>query len=91
MKKPELIDVIASKTGKEKKDVSTIVDCVFDTIVETMKSGEVVDIYGFGKFTSVYKEAHMGKNPKTGEEKMVEAKNNPKLRYSSAVKKALNA
>lgn len=90
MKKPELIDVIASKTGKEKKDVLTIVDSVFDTIVETMKAGEVVDIYGFGKFESVYKEAHMGKNPKTGEEKMVEAKNNPKLRYSSAVKKALN-
>ena len=45
MKKPELIDVIASKTGKEKKDVLTIVDSVFDTIVETMKAGEVVDIY----------------------------------------------
>lgn len=91
MKKPELIDVIASKTGKEKKDVLTIVDSVFDTIVETMKAGEVVDIYGFGKFESVYKEAHIGKNPKTGEEKMVEAKNNPKLRYSSAVKKAINS
>ena len=91
MKKPELIDAIASKTSKEKKDVAAIVDCVFDTIVETMKSGEIVDIYGFGKFESVYKEAHMGKNPKTGEEKMVEAKHSPKLRYSSAVKKAINA
>lgn len=90
MKKPELIDAIASKTGQEKKVVAAVVDCTFDTIVETMKAGEVVDIYGFGKFESVYKEAHMGKNPKTGEEKMVEAKNNPKLRYSSAVKKAIN-
>ena len=91
MKKPELIDAIASKTGNEKKVVASIVDNVFETIVETMKNGEVVDIYGFGKFESVYKEAHMGKNPMTGEEKMVEAKNNPKLRYSSAVKKAINS
>ena len=91
MKKPELIDVIASKTGNEKKVVASIVEGVFDTIVETMKAGEVVDIYGFGKFESVHKEAHMGKNPMTGEEKKVEAKNNPKLRYSSAVKKAINS
>ena len=91
MKKPELIDAIAAKTGKEKKDVTIIVDSVFDTIVETIKSKEVVDIYGFGKFESVYKEARMGKNPKTGEEKMIEAKNSPKLRYSSAVKKAINS
>lgn len=91
MKKPELIDAIASKTGEEKKVVAAIVDSVFETIVDTMKVGEVVDIYGFGKFESVFKEAHMGKNPKTGEEKMVEAKNNPKLRYSSAVKKAINS
>ena len=90
MKKPELIDAIASQTGNEKKVVASIVDSVFSTIVETMKSGEVVDIYGFGKFESIHKEAHMGKNPMTGEEKMIEAKNSPKLRYSSAVKKAIN-
>ena len=90
MKKPELIDAIAAKTGEEKKIVASIVDSVFDIIVKTMKSGEIVDIYGFGKFESVHKPAHMGKNPKTGEEKMIEAKNSPKLRYSSAVKKAIN-
>ena len=91
MKKPELIDAIASKTGNEKKVVASIVDSVFSTIVETMKNGEIVDIYGFGKFESVHKEAHMGKNPMTGAETLIEAKNNPKLRYSSAVKKAINS
>ena len=90
MKKPELIDIIASKTGAKKKDVAAVLDTTFSTIIESMKVGEVVDIYGFGKFEGVYKEAHMGKNPMTGEEKMVPAKRNPKLRYSSAVKKAIN-
>lgn len=90
MKKPDLIDTIASKTRTEKKTVSLIVDTVFSTIVDTMKSGETVDIYGFGKFESVYKEAHLGKNPKTGEEKMIDGKYNPKLKYSSAVKKLIN-
>lgn len=90
MKKAELIEAIASKTGESTKVVESVVNSVFDTIVDTMKNGEVVDIYGFGKFEAVFKEAHMGKNPKTGEEKMVEAKYNPKLRYSSAVKKTIN-
>lgn len=91
MKKPELIDAIASKTGEPKSKVAIIVDEVFNTIIETMKNKEVVDIYAFGKFEAVFKEAHMGKNPITGEQKMVDAKYNPKLRYSSAVKKTLNS
>jgi DNA-binding protein HU-beta len=91
MKKQDLIDAVASKTGETKKVVATIIDSTFNTIIDSMKAGEVVDIYGFGKFESVHKEAHMGKNPMTGEEKLVEAKNNPKLRYSSAVKKAINS
>lgn len=90
MKKAELIDVIASKTNEPKKVVENVVNTMLNTIVESMKNNEVVDIYGFGKFKAVHKEAHMGKNPRTGEEKMVPAKNTPKLSYSSAVKNAIN-
>lgn len=90
MKKAELIDVIASTTGETKKVVESVLNTTFETIINSMKNGEIVDIYGFGKFEAVFKEAHMGKNPRTGEEKMVPAKKNPKLRYSSAVKKAIN-
>ena len=44
MKKPELIDAIASKTGNEKKVVASIIDSVFETIVETMKAGEYLSL-----------------------------------------------
>lgn len=90
MKKQDLIEIVASKTGETKKAVESIINTTFDTIVESMKSQEVVDIYGFGKFEAVCKPAHMGRNPQTGEEKLIEAKLNPKLRYSATVKKAIN-
>lgn len=90
MKKPELIDAIASKTGESKKVVENIVNETFQTIVNTLKSNEAIDIYGFGKFESVFKEERMGKNPRTGEEKLIPSKYTPKLRFKPAVKKLLN-
>lgn len=90
MKKQDLVEVIASKTGETKKSVENIVNCVFDTIVQRMKAGEIIDIHGFGKFVTTFKEAHEGKNVRTGEVVQVAAKYTPKLRYSSTVKKIIN-
>ena len=90
MKKQDLVDVIASNTGENKKVVEKIVNNIFDTIVESLKKEEVVDIYGFGKFKTVYKEAHKAKNPKTGEIFDVPGKYKAKMTYSSAVQNAIN-
>lgn len=90
IKKPELIDAIAASTGEQKNTVTTIVNAVFEEITKELKKGTVVDIYGFGKFKSIFKEAHAGRNPRTGETTTVPAKYKPKCEFSGAIVKALN-
>jgi len=90
MKKPELVEAIASKTELTKKDVDTVVSSMIDTIVEQLKAGEEVDLYGFGKFEVIDQAPREVRNPKTGEKKMNPAKKNPKFRISYSIKKLLN-
>ena len=44
MNKAELIAAVAEKTGLSKKDSEKAVNAAFDTIVETLVSGEKVQI-----------------------------------------------
>ena len=50
MNKAELIAAVAEKTGLSKKDSEKAVNAAFDTIVETLVSGEKVQMVGFGVF-----------------------------------------
>ena len=44
MNKAELVAAVAEKTGLSKKDSEKAVNAAFDTIVETLVSGEKVQI-----------------------------------------------
>lgn len=90
MKKQELIETLAARTNESKKTTETFLSEFTNLVIESMKEHETVDIYGFGKFEAVHKEAGTGRNPKTGESTNIPAKDVPKFRFSSAVKKALN-
>ena len=90
MKKQELVELIASKTGENNKTVSTIIDSFIETIGDQLKNNEPVDIYGFAKFESVMQSARIVKNPRTGETKENPAKLVPKCRFKSAIKNKLN-
>ena len=48
-KKKDLIERLSRK-GYTKKDSETIIDDVFDSIMEIMASGESVQLHGFGTF-----------------------------------------
>ena len=50
MNKKELIEKIAVEKGVTKVRAEEIVDVVFNTIVDELKSGEDVKIPGFGNF-----------------------------------------
>jgi DNA-binding protein HU-beta len=57
MKKTTLINEIAQKKGFPKKEVEIVIDCLLDTIVETIKEKEAVSFIGFGSFVPVKKSA----------------------------------
>lgn len=89
MKKQELLETIASKTGESKKSINNILNCLTETIVEACKNGDNVDIYGFAKFEAVKQSERTFRNPKTGESKITPAKMVPKCRFKNNVKRQL--
>lgn len=92
MTKNEMISVIASNVdGATKKDITVVVDEVFDTIKNTLASGEKVAIAGFGSFDVVERAERQGRNPKTGETITIGASKSPKFKASKAFKDAVNA
>lgn len=91
MNKVELIDAIACKTELSKKDVTTVIDTFTDIVISELYDGNKVQLYGFGYFEVMNQKERISKNPKTGEEKVIPAKKNPKFRISSRVKNLLNS
>ena len=92
MTKNEMISVIASNVeGATKKDIAVVVDEVFNTIKNTLASGEKVAIAGFGSFEVTERAARECKNPRTGEPVHVDASKAPKFKAGKALKDAVNA
>jgi len=68
MIKSELIQRIAAQNPHlYQRDIEKIVNIVLDKIVEAMACGDRVELRGFGIFSVRFREARVGRNPKTGE------------------------
>jgi len=89
MNKSDLINEVA-KVLETKKDAQTAVDSVFSTITQAMKNEDTVTIIGFGTFKVSKRSSRTGRNPQTGEEMNINAKNVPKFVPGKALKTALN-
>lgn len=90
MNKAELIDSIACKTELSKKDVTSVIDTFTDVVVDQLREGNKVQLYGFGYFEVMDQKERVVINKETGEEKIIPAKKNPKFRISTSVKNILN-
>lgn len=90
MNKVALVEKLSEVMGTTKVEAERALDCVFDSIVATLKKGDEASIAGFGKFVSKAKPARMARNPKTGEQVKVAASNAPKFTAAKALKEALN-
>ena len=89
MNKSDLINEVA-KVVETKKDAQTAVDSVFSAITQAMKNEDTVTIVGFGSFKVSKRSARKGRNPQTGEEINIKAKNVPKFVPGKALKTAVN-
>ena len=67
MNKSELVDAIAQKTNVSKKEADAILTAMVEEIVAAVASGNKVTLAGFGSFEPRERQAHEGRNPKTGE------------------------
>ena len=90
MNKAELIAAVAGKTGLSKKDSERAVNAVFETIGDTIETGEKVQLVGFGVFDVKTREARVGRNPKTKEEIKIPASRVPVFKAGKAFKDAVD-
>jgi len=89
MNKADLVNEVASVVST-KTEAQAAVDCVIESIVNTLKKGDVVTLVGFGTFKVVKRKARTGRNPQTGAEIQIGASNAPKFVPGKALKDAVN-
>ncbi len=86
MTKSGLIEKVAELTPHiSKKDTEVVVNTIFDSMTEALKTGERIEIRGFGSFQVKVREAREGRNPKTGEEVHTPAKRTPIFKVGQEV------
>jgi len=72
--KADLAEKLYDEIGLNKRESKEFVEAFFSEINNTLENGEEVKISGFGNFSLRDKTARVGRNPKTGEEKMISAR-----------------
>ena len=75
MNKAELIEAIASNAKLSKADAKKALDGFIETTTKALKKGDRVALVGFGSFSVTKRAARKGRNPQTGKEIQIKAKN----------------
>ncbi len=91
MTKAELVDEVSKNSDLNKKDAEVIVQTVLDSIVDSLKAGEKVELRGFGSFRLRNRASRQGRNPKTGEKVFVPAKRVPYFKPGKELKALINS
>ena len=89
MNKKDLIGEVSKFVGT-KDEALAAVDCIFDSITKALKKEVAVSVFAFGTFKVVKRKARKARNPQTGEEITIMAKNVPKFVPGKALKEAIN-
>ncbi|MEM6706560.1 MAG: integration host factor subunit beta [Acidobacteriota bacterium] len=90
MTKAELVDHVARSTSLTKKHAEQIVNTVFESIVDSLKGGEKIELRGFGSFRIRERGSRIGRNPKTGDRVAVPSKKIPYFKPGKQLKELLN-
>jgi len=91
MTKAELVEKVAESTQLTKKHAELIVNTVFDSIVQSLKEGEKIELRGFGSFRIRQRGPRTGRNPKTGAKVEVPSKRIPYFKPGKELKELLNS
>ncbi len=89
MNKAELISATAEKAGMSKKDSEKVINALIETITDTMKKGDKVQLVGFGVFEVKNRPARTGRNPRTKEQIEIPASKIPLFKAGKALKDAI--
>jgi integration host factor subunit beta len=90
MTKADLVDKVTALGDLTRRDGEVIVDTLFEAVIGALKSGDKIEIRGFGSFRTRQRNARTGRNPKTGEKVEVPAKRVPFFKPSKELRDSVN-
>ena len=90
MTKAGLVDEVARNVQLTKKQAEAIVNVVLDSIVESLRDGEKIELRGFGSFRIRSRKSRTGRNPKTGAKVDVPSKRIPYFKPGKELKELIN-
>jgi integration host factor subunit beta len=88
--KADLIEEVLRITELPRKESETIVETIFDSIIQSLQNGQKIEIRGFGSFRTRERRGRVGRNPKTGAKVEVPAKKIPFFKPSKELKDFVN-
>ncbi len=89
LNKKALIEKVAEKNELTKKAAGEVIDTIIDEMVEALKSGDKVDLPGFGKFSVKTRSARTGINPLTKAKIEIPETKVPGFKAAKALKEAV--
>ena len=93
--KKQLVDLISSNQDQlSHKDVELSVKAIFESMSDSLKNGDRIEIRGFGSFALRFRESRTGRNPKSGESVSIQNRYVPHFKpgkdFRESVKEAGN-
>ena len=90
MNKQELIAQVAAKTQQSKSMCTNIIETTFTLMGSALKRGEKVQMVNFGSWKRLRRKARVGRNPKTGQQLSIPARNVVKFSAGQELLSSIN-
>ncbi|GGD87242.1 transcriptional regulator [Aureimonas endophytica] len=90
MNKNELVSAVAEKSELSRQDAGSAIDALFEVMQESLSKGDDIRLVGFGTFSVSHRAASKGRNPSTGAEVDIPARNVPRFTPGKALKDSVN-
>jgi integration host factor subunit alpha len=88
--KAAIVDLMADELGLPRNKSTDAVESLLEIIKSALESGDDVLVSGFGKLCVRDKKARRGRNPSTGEDKMLRARRVVTFKCSGKLRERLN-
>lgn len=90
MTKADLVEEVTKLGDLTRRDSEVIVETIFDSVIGALRSGDKIEIRGFGSFRIRQRKPRIGRNPKTGTKVEVPAKKVPYFKPSKELRDLVN-
>ena len=86
----DLVEEVVRVTNVSKKHAEIIVNTVFSSITDALRSEDKIELRGFGSFRVRRRRPRQGRNPKTGDQVAVPEKRIPYFKPGKELKDLIN-